>query len=348
MLLLTLQMAKRITIQDLAKELNTTASTISRALHNHPGISEAMTIRVKALAQKRNYRVNAMASNLRAGKSKTLGVIVPMINRDFFANVISGVESVAFKNGFNVIICQSDNKSDKEAQHIDTLISSGVAGVLVSLGFETTDFSHFDKLTQLGIPLIFFDRAPDHDKSIKIINNDKIGAYKATLHLIEMGYKRIAHFSGPEHLQLYKDRKEGYIDALLEKGMQVDKKIIVSQKLTKVSGYEAMKKLIALKNPPDAVFSSSDYAALGALLYLKEKQIKIPEQVGLVGFSNEGFTILTGPELSSVDQHGKEIGKYSAKVFFEEISSEDFIPRTIILDPKLIIRGSSLRKQNNK
>lgn len=336
-------MGKRITIQDLAKELDTTPSTISRALHDHPGISKSMTKKVKELAKKRNYRVNSVASSLRAGKSKTIGVIVPMINRDFFANVISGIEDVAFQNGFNVIICQSDNKAEKEVQHINTLISSGVAGVLVSLGFETTDYAPFNKISQLGIPLIFFDRAPEHEKSIKIVNNDKAGAFKAVKHLIEMGYRRIAHFGGPDNLPLYKERKEGYIDALKDAGLPIEEKLIVSNNLTRDAGYNDMKRLMKYKKPPDALFSASDYSALGALLYLKEERIKVPEQLGIVGFSNEGFTKLTGPKLSTVDQHGKEIGKYSAKVFFEEMTSDIFIPRTIILDPKLIIRGSSLR-----
>jgi len=342
-------MGKRVTIQDLAKELDTTPSTISRALHDHPGISKSMTKKVKELALKRNYRVNSVASSLRAGKSKTIGVIVPMINRDFFANVISGIEEIAFQNGFNVIICQSDNKVEKEIQHINTLISSGVAGVLVSLGFETSDYTPFDKISQLGIPLIFFDRAPDHEKSIKILNNDKAGAYKAVQHLIDQGYKRIAHLAGPNNLSLYKARKEGYLEALKDNGLPIEEKLIITHNLKRKAGYEAMKKLMKYKNPPDAIFSASDYSALGALLYLKEERIKIPDQVGIVGFSNEGFTKLTGPEISSVDQHGKEIGKYSAKVFFEEMTSDVFIPRTIILDPKLIVRGSSLRnqKQNN-
>lgn len=343
-------MGKRVTIQDLAKELNTTASTISRALHDHPGISKTMTKRVKELAKRRNYRVNSVASSLRAGKSKTIGVIVPMINRDFFANVISGIEDVAFQNGFNVIICQSDNKVEKEIQHIETLISSGVAGVLVSLGFETTDFTPFNKLSQLGIPLIFFDRAPDHEKSIKIINNDRIGAYKAVKHLIEMGYTRIAHFAGPTNLPLYKDRQEGYLEALRDHKLPIDNRLIIPHNLTRETGYAASQKLMNSKNPPDAIFSASDYSALGALLYLKEARIKIPEDVGIVGFGNEGLTRFTGPKLSTVDQHGKEIGQYSAKVFFEEMASDVFIPRTIILDPKLIVRGSSSitnKKQDN-
>ncbi len=339
-------MKKRVTIQDLAKELGTTPSTVSRALRNHSAISKSMKKRVIELAQKRNYHVNAMASGLRVGKSKTIGVIVPRINRDFFSNVIAGVEDVAFESGYTVVICQTHDRFEKEKQYINTLIGSGVGGILVSVSLETTTFEHFDEVNRLGIPLIFFDRVSTNTSINKIQNNDKVGAYKAVTHLIDNGYKRIAHFAGPEYLNVYKDRKAGYLDALKDHGLDIDKSLIIHHDLKLEDGRRDMKLLMNKKNPPDAIFSASDYSALGALLFLKENGYSIPKDVAVVGYSNENFTALTSPGLTSVDQHGSEIGQYAAKVFLEEINNKGSkIPRTIILDPKLIIRKSSNRKE---
>lgn len=340
-------MKKRVTIQDLAKELNTTPSTISRALKNHPAISKSMKKRVVDLAKERNYQVNALAAGLRIGKSKTIGVIVPRINRDFFSNVISGVEDMAFESGYNVVICQTHDKVVKEKQHLNTLISSGVSGILVSVGLETNTFEHFDEVKRLGIPLIFFDRVTDQNDVNKIQNNDKSGAYKAVVHLIENGYKRIAHFAGPDYLNVYKDRKEGYLAALKDNGIEIEEELIIQSELKMESGKESMRQLIELDNPPDAVFSASDYSALGALSYLEEVGIDVPNQIGLVGYSNENFTSLTSPTLTSVNQHSIEIGRYAAKVFFEEINKKgkELLPRTIVLDPELIIRASSIRNK---
>ncbi len=339
-------MKKRVTIQDLAKELNTTPSTISRALKNHPAISKSMKKKVVDLAKERNYQINALAAGLRIGKSKTIGVIVPRINRDFFSNVIAGVEDMAFENGYNVVICQTHDKVAKERQHLNTLISSGVSGILVSVGLETNNFDHFDEVKRLGIPLIFFDRVAEQSDVNKIQNNDKAGAYKAVVHLIDNGYKRIAHFAGPDYLNVYKDRKEGYLDALRDYNIEIEEELIIESDLKVESGRVSMKQLIELPNPPDAVFSASDYSALGALLYLDEMGIDVPNQIGVVGYSNENFTALISPSLTSVNQHGMEIGRYAAKVFFEEINDQQksLIPRTIVLDPELIIRASSVRK----
>ncbi len=340
-------MKKRITIQDLAKELNTTPSTVSRALNNHPNISDDMKKRVNKLAEKWNYQVNSIASNLRKGKSKSIGVIVPRINRDFFSHVIAGIENVAYEYGYSVVICQTHDQIDKEKEYIKTLISSGVDGILVSIGLETKEYEHFEKVSKLGIPLVFFDRVVDEIETIKIMNNDYDGAYEAVMHLIDMGYKRIAHYSGPLHLNIYKKRHQGYKDALIQCGIKYDKNLVIESNMKKEIGYRDMETLMESKNPPDALFSASDYAALGAMEYLRDHKIKVPEEVGIVGFSNENFTSLVTPQMTTIDQHASEIGRYSAKLFFEEIEkpSIELIARTITLKPTLIVRGSTKKKK---
>lgn len=335
-------------MKDLAKELKTTVSTVSRALQNDPRISDSTRKKVIALAKKKNYQVNLMASGLRMGKTNTLGVIVPRINRDFFANVISGIEEVAHEAGFKVIICQSHDDTSLEEEHIDTLLSNGVSGILISCGLDTQQNTHFQKVKSAGIPLIFFDRVADDFESVKVVNDDREGAYKATKHLIDQGYKRIAHFAGPLHINVYRNRKEGYVNALVAHNLPVDNELIISNDMTQAAGTRDIQPLMDMKNPPDALFSASDYAALGALQHIQKMNIAIPEQFGLVGYSNEKWTELITPSLTTVDQHGEEIGRYSAKIFLEETQQQlgtPMVSRTINLDAHLLVRASSNKKK---
>ncbi len=339
------RMSKRITILDLAKRLNTTPSTISRALRDHPGVSKSLREAAKSLARELNYQPNSVASGLRKGKSYTIGIVVPHINRDFFSNVISGIEDIASDNGYKVMICQSHDNEEKEKQYINTLVSARVDGIIVSLGMNTEDCSHFEQVLNARIPLIFFDRVCEQMDVSRILNDDTEGSFKAVSHMIEMGYKRIAYFSGPEYLNVYRDRKNGYLKALQNNSIEVDKAIIVHHDLTQETGWKAAEKLMKMRNRPDAIFSSSDFAALGALLYLRENNVRIPEEVGIAGFSNEKFTSLVNPALTTVDQHSNEIGTFCAKQFLEEVelNNENYVPRKIILNPRLIIRESTKR-----
>jgi len=338
-------MSKRVTILDLANELNTTTSTISRALRNHPSISVSMKKKVLELAKLRNYQVNSMAANLRSGKSMTLGVVVPHINRDFFANVISGIEEVAKREGYSVVICQTKDKIEKERNCIETLLRTRVDGVLISVGLETNNFEHLEQIKKMNVPLIFFDRVQESSNSMSIVNDDVEGSFQGVSHLFNEGYRRIAIFAGPDHINIYRNRKEGYFKALERNGVKVDKDLIISNNLSYEAGLESIKKLMKLPNPPDAIFSSSDYGALGALNWLKANGYKIPEDVGIVGYSNEKFTSYISPSLTSIDQHSLEMGRYSAKTFFDIIKSDnkDIILNSLSINPKLIIRESSKR-----
>lgn len=340
-------MSKRVTILDLANELKTTTSTISRALRNHPSISTAMKERVVELAKKRNYQVNSMAANLRSGKSMTIGVVVPHINRDFFANVISGIEEVAKKEGYSVVICQTKDKYEKEKNCIQTFLRTRVDGVFISVGLETNSYEHLEQIRKMNVPLIFFDRVQENSNSMSIVNDDVEGAYQGVSHLLNEGYKRIAIFSGPDHINIYRNRKQGYFKALEKNGIKIDKKLIVGNNLSYEAGVESIKELMKLQNPPDAIFSSSDYGALGALNWLKSNGYNVPEDIGIVGYSNEKFTSFISPSLTSIDQHSLEMGRYTAKTFFDMIKSDDkdMILNSLSINPKLIIRESSKRKK---
>jgi len=340
-------MSKRVTISDLANELNTTTSTISRALRDHPSISVTMKKKVLELAKLRNYQVNSMAANLRSGKSMTIGVVVPHINRDFFANVISGIEEVAKKEGYSVVICQTKDRIEKEKKCIEAFLRTRVDGVLISVGLETDTFDHIEQIKKMGVPLIFFDRVQESSNSMSIVNDDVEGSFQGVSHLLDEGYKRIALFAGPDHINIYRNRKQGYLNALANRGIKVDKKLIVQNNLSYDAGIESIRELMKLSNPPDAVFSASDYGALGALNWLKVQGYNIPEDIGIVGYSNEKFTSYVSPSMTSIDQHSLEMGHYAAKTFFDLIKSDkkDIILNSLSINPKLIIRESSKRKK---
>jgi LacI family transcriptional regulator len=341
-------MEKRgVTIHDIAKELNTTASTVSRALQNHPRISEDMRKKVADLAQKLNYQPNSIAASLRRGRGNTIGIIVPQIDRSFFASVIRGLEDVAYEAGYNVLICQSYNSYQREKSIVQTLLNGKVDGIMVSLASETIDFSHFKEVKKRNLPLIFFDRVPDTIEANKVEVDDFAGAAKAVEHLVLQGCKRIAHFAGPQHISIYRNRFEGYKTVLQRHNIPFDENLFFADTITRETGETAAVKINNMKQKPDAIFSAGDYSALGAIVKFKDLGIKIPKDIAIVGFSNEPHDSVLTPSLSSVDQHSIEIGRSVAKLFFEGINDPKTlsIPKRIVLNTDLEIRESSLLKK---
>jgi LacI family transcriptional regulator len=331
----------------MAKELNVSVSTISRALSNHSSISEPTKKRVWKLAQELNYQPNHLAAALRKGRSNLLGVMVPHIDGHFFSSVMHGIETVASKAGFNVLICQSNEDVAHERKNIDTLINAQVEGILVSLARTTRDFKHFEKVRKREIPLVFFDRVLEGQDVNAVVLDDREGGYLTTKHLIEQGCRRIAHFAGPQHLNIYKHRRQGYFDALREHDLPIDEKLIFYCDMTIEDGIAGMEQLLQLPELPDAVFSASDFSIVGAMQVLKAHHLRVPQDMALVGFSNESFTFLTEPMLTSVDQRCEQMGQSAVRLFLEmlEEKSSKFSPRRIVLQPDLIIRDSSIREK---
>jgi len=337
------------TIKDIAKALNVSASTVSRALKDYPGISQETKRKVKELAEKLNYRPNAVALSLRKSKSFTIGVIIPEVVHFFFSTVISGIEEVAFANGYNVILCQTNENLEREKSSVETIISNQIDGLLISFSKETTDFSHFKNLIDHQFPIVFFDRVPDLDNTVNVTVDDYSGAYDAVKHLIEQDYKKILHLAGPKNLLISTKRKEGYIQALTEAGIAIDESLIRECRIgTQQETYEfCLEYFKDRNNRPDAVFAANDIAAAGAMKAVQELGLKVPEDVGIVGFSDWQFSAMMNPPLSTVSQPGFEIGEKSMKLLLNMINSkqeEAFVPKTEILDTALIIRGSSSRK----
>lgn len=331
---------------DLARELGVSMTTISRALSDHHSIGPATKQAVLKLAKKLNYQPNRLAAALRKGKSKLLGVIVPYIEGRFFASVVHGIETAASKGGYSVIICQSNEDVAQERRNLDTLLSAQVAGILVSVSRTTVDFQHFDKVRRHGVPLVFFDRMRDGDNVNAVVLNDREGGYLATRHLLEQGCTRIAHLAGMQHLNIYKNRRQGYLDALLSFNIAPDDSLIIECDMTVEGGHESMAKLLELSTPPDAVFSAGDSAILGALQLLKSRGIRVPQDVALVGFSNEALTSVAEPMLTSVDQRCEEMGQAAFRLFTDLVAAEgtSFTQRQVVLQPQLFVRASSLRK----
>jgi LacI family transcriptional regulator len=338
---------EKTTIHDIARKLNITASTVSRALKDHPRISTETKKAVLKTAEKLNYQPNHIAAALRNGKSNIIGIIVPTADRTFFSSVVRGIEEIANTSKYNVMICQTYDSYEKEMDTVEALLNARVDGIIASFAKNTTNFDHFLKVKERGIPLILFDRSNDTLEVSHVVVDDFLGAYKATEHLIQQGCRRIAHFTNTRKISIYKERLRGYRDALLDNGLPYDESLIVESNLQLEDGRNSMQQMLQRAEIPDGVFSASAYGILGAMQVLKEKGIRIPEEVALVGFSNEPFTSFTEPALTSVDQHSMRMGNAAAEIFLEEITSanQKFIPQKIVLKPELIIRQSSLRKK---
>lgn len=337
---------KKATIHDIAKELNVTASTVSRALNDHPRISAHTKRAVIRIARELSYQPHNIAAALRNGKSNIIGVIIPMADRNFFGSIVRGIEEIANKANYQVMICQTYEDPAKEAAAVEALLNSRVDGIIASLSKKTTTFDHFHKVINEHIPLILFDRSSDELEISHVVIDDYQGAYKATVHLIQQGYRRIAHFTNIQKINIYTERLRGYQGALQDYGLQFYPELVVESDLQLDDGRRSMQKLLTLSQLPDAVFSASDLGAMGALQVLKEQGIKVPEQVALVGFSNEPFTMFSDPPLTSVDQHCKRMGNIASDIFLDEIkgtNGEKFIPKKIVLMPELVVRKSSTR-----
>lgn len=334
---------KKTTIHEIAKALNTTASTVSRALNNNPRISEKTRKKVFAKAEELGYEPNSMAASLRRGHSKIIGIIVPFADRIFFSSVIRGVEEEVKKSGYNVIICQSYEKVNNEIDDVNALLSAQVAGIIISISRETNQYQHLEKVINKNKPLILFDRSTEMVKTSAVVLDDYMGAYNAVKHLIANGYTKIAFFSGAKQVSIFKERFRGYTAALNDHNLPVEQDYIVEVPSDVEKGKQATSELMSLPNPPDAILSSSDFSALGAIRYLIENNYRVPEDVGVIGFGNDPFTQYLTPTMTSVDQKSKVMGTTVAKMFLDQVEGRKTDHLKILLDPELVVRESSAK-----
>lgn len=319
-------MSGKTTIYDIAKKLNITAATVSRALNNNSKISEATRKLVMETAAQMNYKQNKLALALKSGKSNNIGVIVPRLDSNFFATVIRGIEEELYPHGYHVIICQTRDDKNLEIENIDALLNAQVDGILMSISNVSIEQNEsFKRILKKNVPLIFFDRKANINGVSTVTINDFHGAYEATKHLINQGCKRIAHLSNNRLIEIFRDRYLGYKQAILDSGLEFDESIVI-ETISKVEeGRKITKILLDMDNPPDAIFSSSDFTALGAIQEIKAHGLKIPQDICVAGFANEPFTKFMELSITSVDQSPLEMGKMTAKVFLEQVRNSDTI-----------------------
>ncbi len=340
------EMAKS-TINDIAKALNITPSTVSRALSGNTRVSAHTRKLIEEKAAELGYERNLLASSLRKGTTDTVGMIVPRINRQFFSNAISGAEAILNPAGYNLIIVQSHERKDDERRAIQTLMRNQVAGIIISHSLETLTPDSFTDILEAGIPLVQFDRIFPSVKGAFVSNDNFSGAYLATKHLIKNGYKHIGHLGGDTQSNVYSDRLAGFRSALADADMQVDEKLIFTDCITRDKGFYYMAK--ALESNCDALYCAGDYAALGVIEYARHNNIRIPEDFGVVGTANETFAEVVTPALTTLEQNAFDMGNRAAQAFLNIKSSkvENGEKALAINVPmRLIIRESSIRQQD--
>ncbi len=337
--------SSQVTLKDIARKLGISPSTVSRALKDHPDINNETKKSVNELAQKLKYQPNAVAISLKNRKSNTIAVMIPEIVHYFFSSVLSGIEDVASQKGYTVIICQSNESYAREVANARTLLSHRVDGILVSISKETHSFDHLVDLQEGGIPLVFFDRIAPEIYADQVIIDDLEASRNATRHLISTGCRKIVHFAGPQNLVIGRDRLQGYLNALTEAGLSVDNRFVVEAD-TFEDARSAMIEMLDEGIVPDGVFAVNDLSAIGAMQAIQKKGFKVPEDIAVVGFSDGRLSGITDPYLTSVDQHGYEMGTMAAEMLFQRIMAdeEEYVPEVKILNADLIIRGSSVKE----
>ncbi len=338
-----------VTIKDIAKELGISTSTVSRALRDSYEISPETKKLVIECAERLDYRPNPIALSLKEKRSRSIGVVVCEIANSFFSQAINGIESIAYSKGYNVIISQSNESFEREVTDLNYLASRSVDGLLISISSGTTNMEHFQKLHSRGLPIVFFDRVTEELNTHRVVVDNFKSTYEATLHLINGGYKRIACILNAPHLSIAQERIAGYKAALKEKGFEPDESLIKTCQQGGALHQEvekAVNEILKMKPRPDAIIGLSDKLTTGCLRVLQAKKIKVPEEMGLLGFSNSDLTELLDPPLTIIRQPAFEMGEISTQLLIDIIESKrptrDYTKRT--LETELIVRRSSQKK----
>lgn len=331
-----------VTIMDIAQQLGISKSTVSRALRGHTDIHEGTRQMILDLAKKLDYEPNPLANALLKRRTNIIGMLVPEFRHYFFPTIIMGAQAVLSKAGYNLMIFQSDESYETEVANVKALLRSRVDGLLVSITGKTQNFDHFRTVLQKEVPTVFFNRVCPELETPQVIIDDYSGAFQAVEHLIEQGYRRIAHLAGPSILQIAQLRMKGYVDAIQKHGLPLDESLIVYHDLSEENARLCARHLLDLRRPPEAIFAVNDPSALEVLLLAKQRGIKVPQDLGIVGFSNDPVSAIVEPSLSTVEQPVWEIGAQSAQLLLEQLE----LPRVEkrVLKTRLIVRASSQRR----
>ncbi|MDP4149457.1 MAG: LacI family DNA-binding transcriptional regulator [Bacteroidota bacterium] len=337
--------SKEVTIYDIARKLNISAATVSRGLQMHPCTAKKTMKKILDAAEEMGYRTNPFARNLISRRTKTIGVIVPGLTSHFMSSVVEGIERVANKKGYNLLISHSSESTAKEADSVKALFNNRVDGLLASLAHDTKDLAHFDLFFKKDIPVIFFDRVLEHENSTNILIDNHKAAYMATNHLISQGCRRIVHITAPSLQSVYADRCSGYKQALLDHQVKFKKEYVLVEDLNMQGGAHAAEMILKMRPAPDGVFVANDLCAIGCMLALKQKDVKIPQDIAFVGFNNDPASKVIEPNLTTVDYSGHDVGETAARYLINHLSGLSTIQdtNTVMLRFELIVRESSTR-----
>ena len=339
---------KKVTILDIAKELDIAFSTVARALNDNPAISKTTTKVVKETAKRMGYQRNSLASSLRSGKTQTVGVLVPRLDVSFFSSVVQGIETVMNHNDYTILLHQSQESAEQENKGIEAFLRSRVEGIVASISLETENPEIYEKITKRNIPLIFFDRVPSGIDVPSVTIDDYKGGFMATEHLIQAGYKRIVHINQYRNINIFEERLRGYLNALRKYEIPIEEELIMKGDFSLEFGKQCVRNLIDNNINFDAVFTLEDFTAMGVMLELKTHGKRIPEDVGLVGFANEAFTSLVTPTLSTVDQRTTVMGREAALLLLRMLKAQEYKGENIdniVLTPELRVRESSRKNE---
>jgi DNA-binding LacI/PurR family transcriptional regulator len=332
---------KITTLKEIARRLNFSVSTVSRALHNHPSIGLRTTAQVHKLAKELNYEPNQTALLFKQQKTHTIGVILPNLKEEFFSQAINGIEDVARRNEFSVLIGQSHDEVEVEKQIITAMKNQRVDGLIVSISKHTKNYEHLIKMGKYNIPIVFFDRVPNLPNVHKVSSNIESGTREAIEFLIGKGHKRIGVINGPEEMGSCKDRIDTYLDVLKKKKIKIDLSLVVTTDLTETGTWLAMENLLSLKPPPTAIVTINDYVALDAIQFARKLKLKINRDVCFVSYANLPISnYLEFPPLASVEQYPYEQAKKATEILFDLINNkdkkEDIVYNNILIEGKLV------------
>ncbi len=337
----------RTSLKDLAQELGVSIATVSRALRNSPEIGKEMQQRVKDLAKKLNYRPNPFAQSLRKEAPKIIGVVVPNLVTHYYAAVLDGIEDEASRNGYSIISANSHESCEAEMKAVDNFIGLHVEGIIACLSQTTTDYRHFEEIAEMGIPLVFFGRTCLSDRFSSVTANGDEAAQLATQHLIDTGSKRIAFIGGPNHLDMVKRRKHGYLEALRENRMPIERELVVCDMIDYQTALKNTIQLLLSENRPDAIVAFNDIITFAAMTAIKECGLHIPEDVALIGFTDDIHAAYVTPRMSAIEDQSHEMGVTACKLLLRNIAGDNKVYKKIV-PQQLTIRDTSAKVVREK
>ncbi len=332
-----------IRLKEIAKALDLSTSTVSRALNDAYDVNPETRLRVLEVAAQMGYRPNIHASALASGNTRNIVVVIPFITNYYFSSVISGIQETAYKNGYNMSLLLTNDDTNREKQLINNLAFANLDGLLVSIAADTEETDHFHSVIEKGVPIVFFDRVPQGTNSSKVEQDDYHGAFRATEFLIRKGYRRIAHLSGNTRLLITQNRLKGYIDALKKFAIPIRPEWIIHSGFSQQNGESDMAKIFELDDQPNAVFAITDRKAIGAMLAIKRRGLVVGKDIGVIGFTNDPISSIIEPSLTTVEEPAFEIGQKSCELLIKHLNNKNFTPEQIVLSGNLIERNSTKR-----